>query len=156
MARRITEKRQRYIQLVASGKDSRAAAREVGYSNSYAEVIATRCRKNPEVAAAVEAIRTEGRTIAAYDLAAAMKEADEAAAFAKKHKNPMANVKAVELRAKLSGLLVERVEVFDMNLRRALEDARARIMDVTPRTTDDQASPFDLIDSDVSGANRPN
>lgn len=87
MARRITEQRHRYIQLLASGKDSRAAAREVGYSNSYSDVLATRCRKNPEIAAIIESIRTEGRTLAAYDLAAAMKEADDAAAFAKKHKN---------------------------------------------------------------------
>lgn len=55
--------------------------------------------------------------MAIYGLVEAMKEAEDAAAFAKLHKNPMANVKACELRAKLSGLLIERVEVLEVDLK---------------------------------------
>lgn len=144
MARRITEKKQRYVDLIAAGRDSREAARATGYSESYAEVIATRCKRNPEIAAAIEAIREKGRRLSAYDLAAAMKEAEDAADFAKKHKNPMANVKAVELRAKLSGLLIERVELFSMDLKGSLEQAKARVLNVTS-SNKSEGTALDLI-----------
>ena len=75
-----------------------------------------------------------------------MKEADNAAEFARKHKNPMANVKAAELRAKLSGLLIERVEVFSADLKGAIEKAEARVINVTSNTTEGTA--LDLIASD--------
>jgi hypothetical protein len=68
-----------------------------------------------------------------YDLATAMKEADEVCAFAKLHKNAMAYMKATELRAKLSGLLVDRVEVVSVDLTGALERAERRVINVTPQ-----------------------
>ena len=143
MAKRITEKRQRYLELLAAGKDSRAAAREVGFSRSYSEVLATRCRKNPDIAAALEAIREKGRTLAGYDLAAAMKEAVDVIDFAKKNHNSMAYCKAVELRAKLSGLLIDRVEVFTADLRGAIEKAQARVVNPVPQTIPAQKSTYD-------------
>jgi phage terminase small subunit len=91
--------------------DSFPAAKAAGYSDSYARVAAHRLGKKPAVVQAIDSIRTEGRGIAGYGLVEAMKEAEDAAAFAKIHKIPMANVKACELRAKLSGLLIDRVEV---------------------------------------------
>jgi hypothetical protein len=44
----------------------------------------------------------------------------------------MTNVKACELRAKLSGLLIDRVEVLGVDLRGALEAAERRVIDVAP------------------------
>ena len=70
--------------------------------------------------------------MAVFGLVEAMKEADDAAKFSKLHKNPMANVKACELRAKLSGLLIDRIEVVPVDLRGALEAAESRVINVTP------------------------
>ena len=66
--------------------------------------------------------------MAAFDLSAAMAEAQDAAEFARLNKNSMALVKAVALRCELAGLLVQQIhlkaEVVD--IRAALEDAKAR------------------------------
>ena len=47
---------------------------------------ASRLLKNPTAARAIEAIRAEGRTVAAYGLVEVMKEAEGGATFARKHK----------------------------------------------------------------------
>src|SRR5438874_403124 len=104
---RLTERMRRYVQHVASGKDSVIAAKLAGFSDSYAKVAGHRLMNNPIVAKAIESVRTEGRKMAAYDLAKAMAESEQVIEFAKAHKNPMAYFKAVEHRAKLSGLLIE-------------------------------------------------
>jgi hypothetical protein len=66
--------------------------------------------------------------MAAYGLAEAMKEAEAVCDFAIKHKNAMAYCKATELRAKLSGLLIDRIEVVPVDLKGALEQARHRVV----------------------------
>lgn len=128
----LTDKQRRYAELLASGMPSRSAARSAGYSKSFSRVAAHRLGSKPAVAKAIEAIRTEGRTLAAYDLAAAMAQAQEGINFAKANGNAMAFIKDCELRAKLSGLLVDRVEVVTVDLRGALEAAEARVINVTP------------------------
>ena len=70
--------------------------------------------------------------MAVYGLVEAMKEAEDAAAFARENKNSMALVKACELRAKLSGLLIDRVELVKVDLTGALARAEARVLSVTP------------------------
>ena len=65
---------------------------------------------------------------AVYDLTTAMKECEDVIAFARQHKNSMAYCKAVELRAKLSGLLIEKVEVVSVDLTDALARAEARLL----------------------------
>ena len=65
--------------------------------------------------------------MAVYDLATAMREAEDVCAFAKLHKNAMAYCKGTELRAKLSGLLIERVEIATVDLTDALARAEARV-----------------------------
>ena len=131
MSEELTDRQWRIIQRVASGQEWRAAAKAEGCKDSYARVIRKRMQKNPAVAKAIESIRAEGRRIAVYGLVEAMKEAEDAAEFAKLHKNPMANVKACELRAKLSGLLIDRVEVVEVDLTGALARAEARVLNVT-------------------------
>ncbi len=72
--------------------------------------------------------------MAAYGLVEAMKEAEFTAAFAREHRNPMALLKATELRTKLSGLLIDRLEVVPtIDLKGALEQARNRLFNITPR-----------------------
>jgi phage terminase small subunit len=104
----LTDKQRHFVENISCGMPSRAAALAAGYSASFSKVAGHRFRRRPAVVAAVEAIREQGRTLAAYDLAAAMREANDAATFARANKNSMALVKAVELRARLSGLLIDR------------------------------------------------
>lgn len=90
--------------------------------------------KKPPVAKAIEETPKKGRDMAAYGLVEAMKEADDVIAFTKMKGNAMAYCKAVELRAKLSGLLVERVEIATVDLTGALAAAERRVIDVTVGT----------------------
>jgi hypothetical protein len=124
----LTERQRQYVQHLARGMNSRKAALAAGYSASFSRVAAHRLGKKPEVARAIAAIRTEGMLIAVYDLATAMAEAEDVCAFAKKHRNAMAYCKGTEVRSKLSGLLIDRVEVATIDLRGALEKAEIRVL----------------------------
>ena len=85
---------------------------------------------------------------AVYDLATAMKEAGDAAIFARKNGNSMANVKAAELRAKLSGLLIDRVLEVSVDLTGAIARAEQRVQSgVTPSATSTLPSAFASLDS---------
>jgi phage terminase small subunit len=124
----LTDKQRRYVEGLARGLPSRDAAKAAGYSRSYAMVAAHRLKSKPAVVEALANVRREGMKMASYSLVEAMAEADAAAQFARQHKNPMAVVKAAELRAKLSGLLIDRVEVFTADLRGALDEAKLRVV----------------------------
>lgn len=126
--RRMTPKQEVYVANLSRGMDSRAAAKAAGFSPSYSAVAAYRLKTKPAVAEALAEIRQEGREQAVFGIVQAMAEADSAAQFARLHKNPMAFVKAVELRAKLSGLLIEKIEVFSADLRGALDAAKLRVV----------------------------
>jgi phage terminase small subunit len=56
---------------------SREAARSAGYSESFARVAAHRIGGNPFMTQAIAAIRREGMKAVVYDLAVAMKEAED-------------------------------------------------------------------------------
>jgi hypothetical protein len=134
----LNDRQRKFVAEVARGVSAQDAARKAGFSPSYARK-SSRLLKHPGIAQAIAAIRAEGRTLVAYDLAAAMREAESAATFARMNKNSMALVKACELRAKLSGLLIERIETVAIDLKGSLEQARARVLDVVsfprqPRT----------------------
>jgi phage terminase small subunit len=126
-----TERLRRYVDNIGRGMESFPAAKAAGYSDSYARVLRTRMLKNPEVVKVLERIRSEGMKMAVYDLATAMREAEAVCAFAKLHKNAMAYCKGTELRAKLSGLLIDRIEVVPVDLRGALDRAEARVVNAT-------------------------
>jgi hypothetical protein len=96
----------------------------------------------PAVAKAIEQIRIKGREMAAYGLLEAMAEAECVAAFAREHKNPMALVKATELRARLSGLLIDRLEVIEVDLWASLAAGEQRVLsaiNLTPALSDGSA-----------------
>lgn len=118
-----------YVRLVTGGMRPRDAALKAGYSLSYAKKATQRLNQLPSVAKEVALIQAKGREAAAYTLATAMQEAQDAANFAKLHKNSMAYVKAVELRSKLSGLLIDRVQVEKIDITAALLEAQARVID---------------------------
>ena len=76
-----------------------------------------------------------------------MADCDEAAAFAIKLKNPMSLVKARELKSKLAGLLIERVEQVTIDLTGALEAARQHALHL-----DSQQDPILIPAAGVNGA----
>lgn len=117
MKYQLIHKLQYYVQNVASGMDSVQAAKAAGYRASYAKVLAARLKHHPIVVRALTEIREKGCAATAYDLVRAMTEAQAVCDFAKQHKNAMAYCKGTELRAKLSGRLIERVEVVAVDLR---------------------------------------
>ena len=129
----ISEIERRFLDHLTTGLRPSAAAVKAGYSPSFAEKAESRILNRPLVRAEWQKIQTVARERSGYTLEAAMAEAADAAEFAKTHKNPMAYVKAVDLRARISGLMVERIEqVPPINLRQALEDAKARVLNITP------------------------
>ncbi len=85
-----------------------AAALAAGYAESNVSTTATLLLKREDVKSAIAVVRKELSVQGVYNLKTAMSEADAAMAFAKETKNANAYVKAVELRSKLSGLMIER------------------------------------------------
>ena len=124
--RLLTDRLAKYVALVASGTNTRDTALACGYSPSYALVIGRRTAHKPQVREAIDGIRERGRAMAGYQFAQALQDCDASIAFSRLHKNSMALVKGIELKAKLTGLLVERVETVTVNLTEALEAAKAR------------------------------
>jgi phage terminase small subunit len=124
----LTDKQRAYAQHVASGMESRAAAKAAGYSESFSRVAAHRLGKIQAVVRAKASIQAEGRKLAVYDLAKAMQEAADVIEFAKQHKHPTAYFFAVRHRAHLSGLLIDKVEIqTSVELKSALLEARGRV-----------------------------
>ena len=124
---RLTPQQVRFVECYAKTGDKKNSAITAGYSPIRASERAAECLKNPTVQQYLQSLRSESRAIAAYDVAVAMQEALDVIAFAKLKGNAMAYCKAVELRAKLSGLLVDRVEVISVDLTGALQAARLRV-----------------------------
>jgi phosphatidylserine/phosphatidylglycerophosphate/cardiolipin synthase-like enzyme len=133
----LPDRWRRIIQRVARGEDWVPAAKAEGCSLSYARVIRTRMMKSPAVVRELEAIRRDARREAVYGVVEAMAQAQKGIDLAERHKNPMAFIKGCELRAKLSGLLIDRVEVAVVDLKNSLEQAKTLVLtaiDITPRT----------------------
>jgi hypothetical protein len=135
--RRLTGKQIRFIELFASGIEQKVAAEQAGLKNRSSQY---RTLTNPLAVQYLSTIRAESRAIAAYDIASAMQEAKEARDFAIEHENPMAVVKATELRAKLSGLLIDRVEIATVDLTGALQRAEQRFTAANALTHGTQAA----------------
>jgi hypothetical protein len=133
----LNDRQRRFVEFVASGLSLAEAARHAGFSGSYARKANRVLMKHPAIASAIARIRMEGRKLSAYGLSEAMREAEAVCAFAKLHKNAMAYCKGTELRAKLSGLLIDHVVVATVDLTGALARAETRLLkaiDSTPRS----------------------
>jgi hypothetical protein len=126
----LTDRQRKYVEAVAAGQDSVTAALTAGYGKAYAQAAASRIGKIPAVAKALESIRAEFRDRALYDLKAAVAETDRAIAFAYSKGNPMSVAKLLEHKAKLHGLLFDRLWVREekIDLRNALDQARTRVI----------------------------
>ena len=86
------------------------AARLAGYAATTANREAVRLLKMPTIKAAVDAVRSATAATTMYSQATAMLELDEAMTFAKKTDNASAFVRSVELRARIAGVLVDRLD----------------------------------------------
>lgn len=127
--KRITPRQQQFADLLASGLSLTEASKQSGYKSKTS---AWEASKNPHVQQYLATVQSQIRATIGHTVQMAMQEAAEVIAFAKEHDNPMAFCKAVELRAKLSGLLIDRVEVFSMDLKGALDQAKQRVVNITP------------------------
>lgn len=93
-----------------NGGNGAKAARDAGYSPNSCSQQASQMLKRPEVIAKVAAFRKKTEEKALYNYGSAMEEAQRAMDFALQTDNASAFVKGVELRAKLTGLLIDRVD----------------------------------------------
>ena len=103
----------RYAKFVAaflSHGNATQAAIEVGYAPLHATSRAYKLMQRPDVKAAISVARKQAQENAVYNLEKAMAECDRTIAFSEKTDNANAMAKAVELKSKLNGLLVERID----------------------------------------------
>lgn len=82
--------------------------------------------KLPRVQQYIAELQARTQSLAVYDCTQAMRSVDKAIDFAYDKGNSMAVMKGLELKAKLAGLLIERIQVESVDLTAALEAARAR------------------------------
>jgi hypothetical protein len=118
----VTPQLEKFAQCLAAGmkKSDAYRAAHPGIKSSNKTIHETACKlaKREDVQARVEELRAPVIAKVRYELEQAMAECDEAIRLAKETANPSAMVSAVQLKAKLNGLLVE-----DRKNRRApLED----------------------------------
>ena len=135
----LNDRQRDFLKHVAGGMPAQQAATAAGYAPAYARK-ASRLLKQPMIAKELELIRAKARDLAGYDVAMAMDEAKRDHDFAVAKGNPMAAVKATELRSKLAGLLIDRVEIATVDLTSALARAEARVLS----TSNSASSPLSL------------
>ncbi len=123
----VSKRRRDYALLLAQGVPSAEAARRSGFSPSYAKKLKRHTKDDRSMQAAFAQAEAIVKEVAQYDVTAAFAEIAEFIEFAKARKNPMAVFKAVELKARLAGLLIERREIVTVDITGALEDARRRV-----------------------------
>ena len=117
----------RFANSVLSGKSAAESARLAGYSDEYAKKAAAALLNQPAVAALIKEGQAELRGKTMFDLQQAIIESDSLIAFALSKSNAMAAAKLLELKCKLHGLLIERVQAVDMvDIAGALSEARQR------------------------------
>jgi phage terminase small subunit len=117
-----------FVAGLARGMNDKAAMVAAGYAETTKPYLILR---RPNVAAAVEKAKAEIRAESKYDTLAAMRELDAFIEKCDRDKNPsrMAQVRAVETKARLNGLLVEKIEVSHHDLGLDRIQALARCVD---------------------------
>ena len=82
--------------------------------------------KLPQVQDAILNIQKKSQALTAYDITKEVAECDKAMDFAYERKHQLGVCKALELKLKLNGMLVDRTEVTQVGLKEALELAKSR------------------------------
>lgn len=131
---RLSAKQRQFLDEYARTGEAKRAALSIGYTKSSAPQMAKRILSSRVAQDYLATLRNKSQAITGYTVAKAMIETDHAIEFAREKGNAMAIVKAVELRCKLSGLLIERIHVEKVDLTEALRQADLRIIDVIQPT----------------------
>lgn len=123
----LTSRQASFVNHYLSGQSAAEAARKAGYRVAYADKAAKSILKHPSVAAAIHEAQQQLRGKTMFDVEQAVVECDTMIAFAQSKNNAMAAAKLLELKCKLHGLLVEKLEVVPLiDLTAILTEARAR------------------------------
>jgi hypothetical protein len=125
-----------------------AAARAIGYAPLSSRKAGSRLLRDPTVQEMIEKARSEMQARATYSAELAMKELDQAMDFSRETGNATALARCVELKAKLAGLMVERID------QRQVGGFQVRIIgidDAPPAAlrTIDSAPPVDDEEEDI-------
>lgn len=127
----LTARQARFVNVYLSGKSATEAARQAGYREAYAHKAPQTILKHPSVAVAVRDAQNQLRGKTMFDMEQAVHEADEMIIFARAKGNAMAAAKLLELKCKLHGLLIERIETQPrIDLTDVLNEARIRVLRV--------------------------
>jgi phage terminase small subunit len=110
LANGLNARQQKFVASVLEGKNGTAAAVAAGYSPNGANVTAAKLVKQPNVAAVLKAGQLAVQEAAQITAVKMIEQLSEDRDFARQNRNPMAAVKASELVAKVSGLLIDKVE----------------------------------------------
>jgi hypothetical protein len=129
-----------FVKAYVCGTTGTAAAREAGYPATSSHTVAHRYLTTCEpVKRAIAAFREKARLEAEYDVQKAMRELDLGLRLAIENRQGMAYARCIEIRARLFGLLVDKVEATidaGPNLGAALRLAQERVRRVRPVTVD--------------------
>lgn len=132
MARRqLTTKQRAFIAAYQTGISATQAVIQAGYSAHSARHIAHQLTNdNKLVRAELDKVADKLAEATDYNGQRCMAELDKAIAFAIETKQPNAYVKAIELRARLAGLLRDKLDVTieRADMAEALAAARARVV----------------------------
>lgn len=125
-----------YVRYRAAGKSACESARLAGFSKHTARDASSRLDRHPLIAAELTKVRAEIVEITKYEATQAMAELDRTIAFAERTENATAMARCVELKMKLNGLLIERVDQrvqgdFVFNMIRP-QRKPSDVIDVTP------------------------
>lgn len=130
MGKLLTPRQERYVSFVLSGLSATEAARRAGYGEAYSQVAGSRIGSILAVNKAIQQGQAHLREQSQYDVEQAVAEINKAIAFGYERTNPMSVAKLLELKCKLHGLLVERIDLkaSTVDLKGALEEARLRVI----------------------------
>lgn len=99
-----------FVERYLVHRNGSEAVREAGFNAKYPADRALKILKIPKIAKIIAALNTNVAKKLEYTAESAMLEAEQGMAFARETENATAFVKAVELRAKLRGLLIEKLQ----------------------------------------------
>ena len=122
----LTSRQNLYVTNVLAGLSESQAARKAGYGKAYSYKAAQTIGNIPAVKEAIEKGQANLRERAMYDQDEFIKELDKGLQFGYLRNNPMSIAKFLELKAKLYGLLIERVETVSIDITAALAEAKRR------------------------------
>lgn len=115
-------------EYVVNGGIGTAAAVAAGYAPNSAKHTAYKLLRRPEIKAAVDEARQRIKDAGMYDVDRAMAELYEVIRFARETKNATAMARAVELRARIAGVLTDNINLrtTTVDISGALIEARKR------------------------------